>query len=100
MIVVAAAIFLAIIMVSLGLALATPIFPPQPITTAATSPGPAPYVLVEVIPEGNTTITVTITTTPQLTTYPEVLVGVLVVVNGTLTYTTTTTYTSTITTYS
>ena len=98
-IIVAAVIFLAIIVVSLGLALSTPIVLP-PATTSATGPqAPAPYVLVEVIEQGSTTYTTTVTTTPQLTSYPVVLVGVLVVVNGTVTYTTTTTYTSTITTW-
>jgi hypothetical protein len=92
--IVASIIFLAIIVVSLVLAFSTPISLPS-----ASSSGPTPYVLAEVVELASTTYTTTITTTPVL----HVIVGihpeVLIMINGTGTYTTATNVTTTITTW-
>ena len=94
---VAFVVFFAIIVISLVLALSTPVSLPSTTGASTTQTAPAPYVLVEVYDLSSTNYTTTITTTPQLSVRVIVLPEVLVVVNGTMTYSTTKNFTSTLT---
>jgi len=99
-IIVAGVIFSAIIVVSLVLALSTPIsLPSTTATNQTTESGPTPYVMVEVIKAPNTTYTTTMTVTPQLFVSVAIHPEVLVIVSGNHTYTITTNVTSTFTTW-